>query len=128
PIIIRTPAKDDILQEYLIPKNTPIIIPIAAIHKLPTIWGSNADNFVPERWLISDLTSKINNYTYMPFITGSRSCIGNKLALVEFKILLAIYIRNFKFKMIEGFEVRKRQMIATKPYPAIELLVSKVEM
>ncbi|CAG8485892.1 5849_t:CDS:2, partial [Scutellospora calospora] len=127
PIIIRTPAKDDILQNYLVPKNTPIIIPIAAIHKLPEIWGSDADKFIPERWQTSDLMSKVNNYTYMPFITGSRSCIGNKLALTEFKILLAVYIRNFKFRKIEGFEVRKRQMIATRPYPAIELLVSKVE-
>ncbi|KAF0509104.1 cytochrome P450 [Gigaspora margarita] len=128
PIITRTPTRDDVLQEYLVPKNTPIIIPIAAIHKLPTIWGSDADKFIPERWLISNLTSKVNSYTYMPFITGSRSCIGNKLALAEFKILLAVYIRNFKFKRIEGFEVRKRQMIATRPYPAIELIVSKVEV
>ena len=63
----------------------------------------------------------------MPFSTGARSCIGNKLALTEFKILLAMSIRNFIFQPVEGFRIRKRYVPVSIPDPCVELIVSKVE-
>jgi cytochrome P450 len=63
----------------------------------------------------------------MPFFTGTRSCIGNKLALIEFKILLSMLIRNFVFQPVEGLYIRKRYSPATSPDPYVKLIVTKVE-
>ena len=94
---------------------------------MPSIWGPNADDFDPKRWLDPSLTKDVTHLNYLPFSTGTRSCIGNKLALTEFKILLSILIRNFVFQPVEGFNVRKKYTPLTSPDPYIELIVSKVE-
>ena len=64
----------------------------------------------------------------MPFGTGVRSCIGNKIALSEFKIILSILVRNFIFQPVEGLHIKRTTGLANKPSPRLELIVSKVEV
>jgi cytochrome P450 len=103
------------------------MIAISALHKSPEIWGSTAADFNPKRWLDPSLTKNVSNLNYLPFLTGTRACIGNKVALTEFKILLSMLIRNFVFKPIEGFHFKKRTLASNKPSPYLGLNVSKVE-
>ncbi|CAI2193423.1 14664_t:CDS:2, partial [Funneliformis geosporum] len=117
--------KDVFIGGHFIPKNTPLMIPIAALQRLPSIWGPTAENFDPKRWLDPSLIKKVNNYNYLPFHTGTRSCIGNKLALNEFKILLSMLIRNFVFRPVEGIQIDRDRI--GKPDQRVELMVSKVE-
>ncbi|RGB33516.1 cytochrome P450 [Rhizophagus diaphanus] len=126
PMTIRTTKKDDVISGYMIPRGTPIFLFMNTIHRLPSIWGSDASTFKPSRWLDPNITSIQTNYTYIPFLTGPRSCIGNKLALNEFKVMLAILIRNFKFTEIDGFEVKSKLAISLRPDPTIKLWVEKL--
>ncbi|CAI2161475.1 7536_t:CDS:2 [Funneliformis geosporum] len=126
PMTVRTSKNDDVINGYKIPKGTPIFIFVNTIHRLPSIWGSDASVFKPSRWLDPNLASIQTNYTYIPFLTGPRSCIGNKLALSEFKVMLAILIRSFKFTKIEGFEVKSKLAISLRPDPTIKLWVEQV--
>ena len=80
---------------------------ISVLHRLPSIWGPNADDFDPKRWLDPSLTKDVTHLNYLPFSTGTRSCIGNKLALIEFKILLSMLIRNFVFNQLKDFILEK---------------------
>ena len=64
----------------------------------------------------------------MPFSTGARFCIGNKIALNEFKILLSALVRNFVFQPVEGLHIKRTTGLANKPSPRLELIVSKVEV
>ncbi|CAB4385600.1 unnamed protein product [Rhizophagus irregularis] len=125
--IRRINLKDKVLGNYFIPKNTEISLSISTIHKLPEIWGPTADDFDPKRWLDPSLVNNISNLNYLPFYNGPRNCIGSEVALTEFKILLGILIRNFVFKPIEGFHIRKRAFPAPKPDPYLGLAVSIVE-
>ena len=100
------------------------MIPIATFHRLPSIWGPTADDFDPKRWLDPKDTYKSN---FLPFLTGPRSCIGNKLALIEFKILLSMLVRNYVFQPVEGLHIRKKAFPVCKPDPYLKLIVSKVE-
>src|SRR3954453_1411441 len=95
---------------------------ILALHRSPSVWGTTVDDFDPKRWLNPKDEFKSN---FMPFFTGARSCIGNKVALSEFKAILSMLIRNFVFKPVEGLDIRKN--ISVKPYPHLELNVSRVE-
>ncbi|CAI2164424.1 11510_t:CDS:2 [Funneliformis geosporum] len=121
-------TKDKILCGQFIPKNTIIDIPISTINKLPSIWGPTAEIFDPKRWSDPSLTKNITNYNFIPFLTGARSCIGNKLALNEIKILLSILVRNFVFQPVEGLHIKKKAGFFSKPDPHLELIVSKVEI
>ncbi|CAB4485818.1 cytochrome P450 [Rhizophagus irregularis DAOM 181602=DAOM 197198] len=124
----RTNIKDKVFGDYVIPKDTVIMVAISALHKLPEIWGPTAAEFDPKRWLDPSLTKNVSNLNYLPFLTGTRACIGNKVALTEFKVLLSMLIRNFVFQQIEGFQFKKRTLTVNKPHPYLGLLaVSKVE-
>ncbi|GBB88722.1 hypothetical protein RclHR1_01530010 [Rhizophagus clarus] len=127
PFTTRTNLNEEVFGEYLIPKNTTIMVAISALHKSPEIWGPTANDFDPKRWLDPSVTKNVTNLNYLPFLTGTRACIGNKLALTEFKILLSMLIRNFVFKPIEGFHFNIRTMTANKPSPYLGLTVSKFE-
>src|ERR1043165_6106649 len=99
-----------------------------ALHRLPSIWGPTADDFVPKRWLDPASIKNVTNYNYMPFSTGVRSCIGNKLATSEFKILLGLLVRNFVFRPVEGINIKRGAGLFTKSDKPVELAVSNVEM
>ncbi|KAI1738011.1 cytochrome P450 [Xylaria scruposa] len=70
------------------------------------------DEFLPERWLSSELAAKYTNDdeksswshrifaadardVARPFSVGGRDCLGQNLAMVEFRVLLARLIWNF---------------------------------
>lgn len=64
------------------------------------------------------------SYTYMPFLAGPRSCIGNKFALSEMRCTLAILLDNFVFDVFPNREVKRRLRITMKPSPNLKLRIS----
>ncbi len=86
-----------------------------ALHKSPEVWGPTAENFDPKRWSDPSLIKNVTNFNYFPFLNGPRNCIGSKLALTEFKILLSMLVRNFVFQP------------TAKPEPYLGLAASIVE-
>ncbi|CAG8624920.1 2255_t:CDS:2 [Racocetra persica] len=127
PLIRRCGIKDEIMNGYVIPKGIPLVIPIYAIHHDPLIWGEDAENFNPSRWLDPEIKAKISTSTYLPFSHGPKNCIGMKIAQFEFKSILSILIRNFKFKIVEGFTFKVKSVGFPNPIPGIDLWVSKIE-
>ncbi|CAG8665287.1 16113_t:CDS:2, partial [Cetraspora pellucida] len=65
--LLRCTSKDEIMNGYLIPKQTRLWIPIYAIHHDPLIWGDDADDFNPARWLDPETKSKIASTNFLPF-------------------------------------------------------------
>ncbi|RIB09268.1 cytochrome P450 [Gigaspora rosea] len=126
PIHFRIPEKDVNLNGYTVPKGTPLMISAYAIHRNPLIWGESVENFDPSRWLNPEIRSRITKNAYLPFIIGPRTCIGMKLAQIQFKAIMLILIKNFEFKLVKGFTFKKTTATITKPIPGIDLMVSKV--
>lgn len=65
--------------------------------------------FLPERWLIDDKEyaeyhefDQRGRAGFMPFGTGARACIGKNLAYYELRIIIAKFIYNFDFELLEG--------------------------
>ncbi|EFO91748.1 CRE-CYP-13A10 protein [Caenorhabditis remanei] len=68
-----------------------------SLHTDPKIWGDDAKEFKPERWLSADSDLIFQKGGYIPFGLGPRQCIGMRLAYMEEKMLLAHILRKFTF-------------------------------
>jgi fatty acid omega-hydroxylase len=68
-----------------------VVFPSYTLGRMKNIWGKNAHEFQPERW-IDVKTNKIkpiSSFQFLSFHAGPRICLGMNLAMLEMKILLA---------------------------------------
>ncbi|ETS84549.1 hypothetical protein PFICI_02574 [Pestalotiopsis fici W106-1] len=69
-------------------------------HRNPKIWGDDASEFKPERWLIDDAEKlSFMNRHWIPFGVGSRVCIGKNISLLEMQKLIPRVIRKFDLEI-----------------------------
>jgi cytochrome P450 len=81
PGTVRNAAKDTTILGHHIPKGTRIMIMPWAVHKNEEFWGPEPGVFNPERWIPSEKNPHSanggtpNNYSFVTFLHGPRSCI-----------------------------------------------------
>ena len=70
----------------------------------PKIWGEDVYSYRPERWLVDETQTNnpADRDAFMAFAKGPRNCIGQELAMLELKMVLAMTIRQFDFKEAFG--------------------------
>ncbi|KIK57094.1 hypothetical protein GYMLUDRAFT_46720 [Collybiopsis luxurians FD-317 M1] len=92
-----------IMNEITVPKGTNIAVSILNSNRNTDLWGKDADEWKPERWL-SPLPATVTDaripgvYSHlMTFIGGGRSCIGFKFSQLEMKVVIAVLVESFKF-------------------------------
>jgi len=73
-----------------------------AIQRDPDVWGKDAHEFRPERFLGEKGRKKISSFGFLPFSKGSRDCIGKYFALLEAKIALAALITRYDGTPVEA--------------------------
>lgn len=90
---------------------------IFALHRRKDIYGDDAEEFRPERWL-DGLDGKKGlrvTWEYIPFSGGPRVCMGQQFALMEVSYLTVRMVRGFE--KIEAVEkrpwVEKPTIVAT---------------
>ena len=101
PITVRVAAHDTTLIGHYIPKGTTIFISSWATNANKDLWGDDAAEFDPDRWLGEGKgnTGGIeSNYAFLTFLHGPRSCIGQSFAKGEFACLLAAWAGTFETK------------------------------
>lgn len=80
--------------EVTISPGTPVLIPVQALHYDPRYW-TDPKKFDPDRFSAENI-KKIVPGSYLPFGIGPRMCIGNRLALLDMKILLIKLLQTFQ--------------------------------
>nr|AKZ17701.1 cytochrome P450 monooxygenase CYP9Z63 [Tenebrio molitor] len=83
--------------------NDNVLISMYAIHRDPQYYP-DPDRFDPERFS-DENKSKIHPYTYLPFGTGPRSCIGSRFALMETKVLFFHLLSSFEIVPVEKTQI-----------------------
>ncbi|KAI0823100.1 cytochrome P450 [Trametes gibbosa] len=94
----------DLINAVPLAKNTRIIVDVLSCNLDPALWGGDAAQWRPERW-IEGLPKEVEEahlpgvYSHlMTFGGGSRACIGFKFAQVEIKTVILIMLQWFKFE------------------------------
>lgn len=91
PFVVRKLCREvQVDQKTSLPKGALACVWIYGLHRNPKLWDRPND-FVPERWL------ETSNSSYMPFCVGPRNCVGQPLAHVILRILLARLVQGYEF-------------------------------
>lgn len=119
PGYFRIAKADQTLAGYSISRGDVAFVLTLGVHRDQTTWGSDADEFDPQRFAPG--SKKHPDRVYKPFGTGPRSCIGRQFALHEATLALAAIVRNFDpcFAQQEGDaapELRVDEMLTLKPH------------
>ncbi|KAF2167943.1 hypothetical protein M409DRAFT_65982 [Zasmidium cellare ATCC 36951] len=105
PTTVRDALVDTTIQGQFIPKGTRIFLSPWAMNTSPTLWGPDAQEFNPDRWMADGTANSggsKNNFAFLTFLHGPRSCIGKDFAKAEFLCLLAAWIARFRVRWPEG--------------------------
>ncbi|KAG2035768.1 cytochrome P450 [Suillus americanus] len=103
---VRT-VSGEMMDSVSIAKGTLITISVAAINRSSAIWGPDAKEFKPDRWLtedgISGKAKEVQGHRHLlTFIDGPKTCLGKDFAITEFKTVLSVLVKNFVFEMRDG--------------------------
>jgi cytochrome P450 len=102
PEITRVASADVDLGGTSIKAGTIVDIPTYVIHRHRSLWH-DPDLFDPGRFGPEEEAGR-PRYQFIPFGAGPRICIGASFALVEATVLLALFLRKFRFRCPPGFE------------------------
>ncbi|KAJ7905904.1 cytochrome P450 [Mycena leptocephala] len=87
------------------PNEKPIYIPAGAkvpysafmMHRRPDLWGPDAEEFSPDRFLDERLKKYLlnNPFQFLPFNAGPRICLGQQFAYNEMSFMLIRLLQSF---------------------------------
>ncbi|KAI5827703.1 cytochrome P450 [Schizophyllum commune Tattone D] len=109
------------MSEVLVPAGTVVVIAIMNANRNKEIWGEDANEWKPERWL-EPLPASVTDAhipgvygNLMTFLGGGRACIGFKFSQLEMKVVLVELLNAFKFSLSEK-EVSWRMSNIVSPF------------
>ncbi|KAF8906184.1 cytochrome P450 [Mucidula mucida] len=124
PMTIRCANKTDYIDGTLIPKGTLLYIPIRVVNTLTTVWGEDAEEFNPMRWMDPGMVGKGRMLT---FLEGPHGCIGKTMAVMEMKAIIGALIAKFEFTPgVEGQVAVPIAAATMKPKDSMPLRVRRV--
>ncbi|CRK92409.1 CLUMA_CG005979, isoform A [Clunio marinus] len=93
----------EILPGVIIPKDTALTINTFVLHRRKEIYGDDSHNFNPDNFLPEKIANR-HSFSFQPFSTGRRNCIGYRFAIFFIKVVLVQLIKNFKFTTKSKYE------------------------
>ncbi|KAL8798851.1 MAG: hypothetical protein Q9182_006329 [Xanthomendoza sp. 2 TL-2023] len=99
PMIVRKAAQDTTLPKgggadgeapIFVAKGTKVIANLFLSHRRQDIWGSDAEEFRPERW-----EHREHSWDFIPFGGGPRVCIGQQLVRMQLAYIVVFLIQRY---------------------------------
>ena len=131
PVTIRVAAHDTTILDQRVPAGTNIILAPWAVNRSTALWGPDALEFKPDRWMgpgRANTEGGPRNYRFLTFLHGPRSCIGQGFAKAEFACLLAALVGRFEMELTEKDpKIKIRDGLTAKPQNGLNVRLKVVE-
>ncbi|KDP28728.1 hypothetical protein JCGZ_14499 [Jatropha curcas] len=102
PVDGRCAEVDDVLPDgYKMKKGDGLYYMAYAMGRMPYIWGEDAEEFRPERWLNNGIFQPESPFKFIAFHAGPRICLGKDFAYRQMKIVSMALLRFFRFKLAD---------------------------
>ncbi|RZC18753.1 cytochrome P450 704C1-like [Glycine soja] len=99
----RTAEAHDILPDgHKLKKGDGVYYLAYGMGRMCSIWGEDAEEFRPERWLNNGIFQPESPFKFVAFHAGPRICLGKDFAYRQMKIVAMALVRFFRFKLANG--------------------------
>ncbi|KAL3676148.1 hypothetical protein R1sor_026096 [Riccia sorocarpa] len=118
-LLPRMNEKQTTLHGYDIPKNTTVFVNVYSIGRDKRKW-EKANEFIPERFLSSNMNFNGNDSNYMPFGVGRRQCVAVNMGLLMTNRVLGSLVHAFEWlpqsgKTTEDIDTENTYSLVLKP-------------
>lgn len=100
PVISRIADQDTTLSDgTFVKQGAMVMLPLYAMDRMEHLWGADALEFKPERWIDSKtgMLVTVSPFKYVPFGAGPRVCLGKSFSIMETKMIAAALLSKFAF-------------------------------
>jgi cytochrome P450 len=95
------PAGGAEIDGTFLPAGTSVAVNGWVLHRDTSVFGSDSEEFRPERWLEDkDAAKRMERYMFQ-FGGGSHLCIGRNLALLEINMVVPRLLREYELRLVQ---------------------------
>ncbi|KAK4652584.1 hypothetical protein QC762_501870 [Podospora pseudocomata] len=98
---VREVTQDTYLDGYLLKKGALIQMPTRVVHSDPKLWGENVNDFVPERFLPENKSSRPKESCFRTFGGGKTLCPGRHFATNEILAVVAVFVARLEMEPVD---------------------------
>lgn len=118
PLNSRVPLQDSVIprgggpdgsQPLIVPKGQIVSWNLYSYHRQKDIWGADAEEFNPDRWMGKDAMRQ--GWHYLAFNAGPRICLGQQFALTQMGYVTVRLCQTFSGVEIRGDDKEWRETI-----------------
>ncbi|GMF43780.1 unnamed protein product [Phytophthora fragariaefolia] len=101
PIVSKEAVQDAVLSDgTFIAAGTLAGLPMYGLGRMTHVWGDDASEFMPERWIDSaGKLISVSSYQFVAFNAGPRLCLGKNLAMLEMKLIVASLLSKYHVEL-----------------------------
>jgi cytochrome P450 len=124
PTEIKTANQDDTLPDgTFVPKGAVVSWSPYCMGRTTAIWGPDAKEFRPERWL--EMERNPSPFDYPVFNAGPRVCLGKNMAELEGVFVIVSMLRVFEVSVLEGEKVTYANSVTLPMKDGLKVKVCK---
>ncbi|CAN6803316.1 unnamed protein product [Brassica oleracea] len=123
----KSPTKPDVLPSgHKVEPSTKIVFCLYSLGRMKSVWGEDASDFKPERW-ISETGSSIHvpSFKFLSFNAGPRTCLGKEVAMTQMKTVAVKIIQNYEIKIVEGHTIEPVPSVILRMKQGLKVMVTK---
>ncbi|CAH1439401.1 unnamed protein product [Lactuca virosa] len=103
PLLVPHQSMEDIvINGYNIPKNTRLLVNYWAFGRDSKVWSENWEEFLPERFLDTEVDFRGHDYQLIQFGIGRRGCPGMNLGLLNTGLVVSNMVHFFDWELPSG--------------------------
>ncbi|WVZ98969.1 hypothetical protein U9M48_044337 [Paspalum notatum var. saurae] len=126
--VVRETFRDMQLGRLTAPRGTYLFVPVSTMHHDAAVWGPTARRFDPDRFRDGVAAACKHPQAFMPFGLGARTCLGQNLALVEVKALVALVLKRFSLALSPEYRHAPAFRFIIEPEFGLRLLVRRLDL
>jgi cytochrome P450 len=109
-LISRKALADDEIGGFAVSAGTLVCVSPYLLHRHPAYWVE-PERFDPGRFA----SPPAEEFAYMPFSGGPRRCIGERLALLEAQLALAVLRQRVRIRLVPDHPVEPEALVTLRP-------------